>query len=106
MAGQSKKNLLWENRVELIKIRKHFQVTIPQNLRKLIRLAEGDLVEAEVKDGTLVIRPVKVVHPGQEYFYTKEWQAKEADADAEITAGRLVGPVSNIDEALNILKKS
>jgi antitoxin MazE len=92
--------------VELIKIRKNFQVTIPQNLRRLIRLAEGDLVEAEVKDGALVIRPVHVVPAGQEYFYTKEWQAKEADADADIAADRLIGPVTSIDEALKILKKS
>ena len=92
--------------MELIKIRKNFQITIPQSLRRLIHLAEGDLVEAEVKDGSLVVRPVQVVRLGQEYFYTKEWQAKEAEADADIGAGRLVGPVSSIDEALNILKKS
>ena len=38
-----------ETRVELIKIRKNFQVTIPLSLRRLIHLAEGDLVEAEVE---------------------------------------------------------
>ena len=65
--------------MELIKVRKNFQVTIPLSLRRLIHLAEGDLVEAEVKDGALVLRPVKVVHPDQEYFYTKEWQAKEPE---------------------------
>jgi antitoxin MazE len=84
--------------LELIKIRKNFQVTIPQSLRRLIRLAEGDLVEAEVKDGALVLRPVKVVHPDQEYFYTKQWQAKEAEADTDIAAGRLMGPISSITE--------
>ena len=79
--------------MELIKIRKNFQVTIPLSLRRLIRLAEGDMVEAEVKDGALVIRPVKVVPTSQEYFYTKEWQAKEAETDAGIANGKLVGPV-------------
>jgi AbrB family looped-hinge helix DNA binding protein len=83
--------------VELIKIRKNFQVTIPQSLRRLIHLAEGDLVEAEVKDGALVIRPVQVVPAGQESSHTKEWQVKEADTD--IAADRLIGPVSSLTEA-------
>ena len=69
--------------MELIKVRKNFQVTIPLSLRRLIHLAEGDLVEAEVKDGTLVLRPVKVVHPDKEYFYTKKWQAKEPDTEKD-----------------------
>ena len=85
-----------EKGVELIKIRKNFQVTIPLSLRRLIRLAEGDLVEAEVKDGALVLRPVKVVHPDQEYFHTRVWQAKEAEADTEIGTVRKIGPVSSI----------
>jgi AbrB family looped-hinge helix DNA binding protein len=84
--------------VELIKVRKNFQVTIPQSLRRLIRLAEGDLVEAEVKDGALVIRPVQVVPAGQEYFHTREWQVKEAEADADIAAGRLIEPGSSLTE--------
>lgn len=82
--------------MELIKIRKNFQVTIPLSLRRLIRLAEGDMVEAEVKDGALVIRPVKVVPTSQEYFYTKEWQAKEAETDAGVAKGKLAGPVNSL----------
>jgi antitoxin MazE len=62
------------------------------------QLAAG--VAHEVKDGALVLRPVKVVPPDQEYFSTKEWRTKEAEADAEIDAGRLVGPVSSIDEVM------
>jgi AbrB family looped-hinge helix DNA binding protein len=44
--------------MELLKIKKNYQVTIPQSLRKQINLAEGDYVEAEVENGNLVIRPV------------------------------------------------
>jgi AbrB family looped-hinge helix DNA binding protein len=89
--------------MELIKIRKNFQVTIPQSLRRLIHLAEGDLVEAEVKNGALVIRPVKVVHTVQEYYYTKEWQAKEAGNDADIAAGKIIGPIISINEGKALL---
>jgi AbrB family looped-hinge helix DNA binding protein len=92
--------------MELVKVKKNYQITIPQGLRRLIRLAVGEYVEMDVQDGMLVIRPVKVVHPDLEYFFTKEWQQKEYEADRDIAEGRLAGPFENADEALKALKTS
>lgn len=92
--------------MELVKVKKNYQITIPQALRRLVRLAVGDYVEIEVQEDTLVIRPVKVVHPDQEYFFTKEWQQKEREADRDIAEGRVAGPFENTDEALTALKTS
>jgi len=92
--------------MELLKIRRNFQITIPQDLRKQINLEVGDYVEADVQNGALVIRPVKVVASDQEYFFTKEWQEKEAEADRDIAEGNLAGPVDNVKDALRVLKTS
>jgi len=92
--------------VELVKVKKNYQITIPQALRKKIRLAVGDYVEIELQEGALVIRPVKVVHPDQEYFFTPEWQEKESEADRDIAEGRSAGPFENVEEALKALKSS
>ncbi|MFZ5452013.1 MAG: AbrB/MazE/SpoVT family DNA-binding domain-containing protein [Thermodesulfobacteriota bacterium] len=92
--------------MELVKVKKNYQITIPHRLRKFFRLAIGDYVEIELKDESLVIRPVKVVHPHQEYFFTKEWQEKEAEADRDIAAGRVVGPFENSKDALKALKNA
>ncbi len=62
--------------MELLKVKRNFQITIPLNFRRMIRLAEGDYVEMDIQDGALMIRPVKVIPPDQEYFFTKEWQEK------------------------------
>jgi AbrB family looped-hinge helix DNA binding protein len=86
-----------ESEMELVKVKRNYQITIPQNLRRLIRLSVGDYVEVNIQDDTLVIRPVKVIHPDQEYFFTKEWQEKEAEADREIAEGKVVGPFKNLD---------
>ena len=83
--------------MELVKVKRNYQITIPQNLRKIIRLTVGDYVEVDIQDDTLVIRPVKVIHPDQEYFFTKEWQEKEAEADRDIAEGKVVGPFKNLD---------
>lgn len=92
--------------MELVKVKKNYQITIPQALRKMMRLAEGDYLEIDVQEGALVIRPVKVVHPDQEYFFTKEWQQKEDEADRDIAEDRVAGPFENTDEALKALKTS
>jgi len=92
--------------MELVKVKKNYQITIPQALRRLMRLAEGDYLEMDVQEGTLVIRPVKMVHPDQEYFFTKEWQQKEDEADRDVAEGRVAGPFEDNDEALKALKTS
>jgi AbrB family looped-hinge helix DNA binding protein len=92
--------------MELVKVKRNYQITIPQGLRKFFRLAVGDYVEVDVQDGTLVIRPVKVVHPDQEYFFTKEWQEKEAEADRDLAAGKVSGPFDNVQDALEALKNT
>ena len=90
--------------MELVKVKRNYQITIPQNLRKLIRLAEGDYVAMEIKDGDLVLKPVKVIHPDQEYFFTKEWQEKEAAADQDLAQSKVVGPFEKVKDALKALK--
>jgi AbrB family looped-hinge helix DNA binding protein len=92
--------------MELIKVRRNFQVTIPHELRRKLKLAVGDYVEAEVEDDKIVIRPVKLVHPGQEYFYSKEWQEKEAEADRDIASGDVLGPFDSAKTAIKALKKA
>jgi AbrB family looped-hinge helix DNA binding protein len=93
-----------ESQMELVKVKRNYQITIPQNLRRIIRLTVGDYVEVDIQDDTLVIRPVKVVHPDQEYFFTKEWQEKEAEAEKDIVEGKVVGPFENAQDALKALK--
>jgi AbrB family looped-hinge helix DNA binding protein len=93
-----------EPEMALMKIRKNYQITIPRNLRNKFNLAEGDYVEMETRNGTIVLKPVKVIQPDQEYFYTNEWQKKEAEVDEEIRRGDVVGPFDNAKDALKALK--
>ena len=95
-----------ECEMELVKVKRNYQITIPQNLRRLIRLSVGDYVEVDIQGDALVIRPVKVIHPDQEYFFTKEWQEKEAEADRDLVEGKVAGPFENALDALKALKNN
>ena len=90
--------------MELMKIRKNYQITIPRNLRNKFNLSEGDYVEMDTRNEFIVLRPVKVIQPDQEYFFTKEWQKKEAEADEDIRKGDVFGPFDNAADAVKALK--
>ena len=92
--------------MSLIKVKNNFQITIPHILRKKLNLAVGDYMEIENQDGDIIFKPVKVIHPDTEYFYTKEWQKGEAQADADIVKGDVIGPFDNIKDSVKALKKA
>jgi len=70
-------------------IRDKGQLTIPDEIRKAARLKPGDPVEIELVDGVLVLTPKKLIDASQAWFWTAEWQAGEAEASADIAAGRV-----------------
>jgi AbrB family looped-hinge helix DNA binding protein len=88
----------------LIKVKQNYQITLPSSLRKYLNIAVGDYMEMERQDGELVLKPVKVVHPEQAYFYSKEWQKGEAEADKDIAKGDVLGPFDNLTDGLDALK--
>jgi AbrB family looped-hinge helix DNA binding protein len=68
-------------------IRRKGIITIPEAIRAELGLREGDHLVATVEDGRLVLIPASVIPDDQAWFWTPEWQAKEAEADQEIAEG-------------------
>lgn len=46
-----------DNPVPLIKLKQKGQLTLPAEIRRALKLGQGDLLEAEVEDGQIVLRP-------------------------------------------------
>ena len=89
--------------MDLIKVKRHYQLTLPAELRKKFNITEGDYMRVEDRGEGILIKPVKVIEPDQEYFFTREWQEGEAEADADITAGRVAGPFESAEELIKDL---
>ena len=70
-------------------IRRNFQITLPAAIRKGLGLKIGDIVETTVKEGRIILTPKKTIDRQQAWFWTKEWQQAEQEADADIRAGRV-----------------
>jgi AbrB family looped-hinge helix DNA binding protein len=90
----------------LIRVKQNYQITLPNSVRKDLNIAVGDYMEIDGQGDMLVLRPVKVVHKDQAYFYSKEWQEGEAEADTDIVKGDLLGPFEDIAEGLAALKSA
>ena len=66
-----------------------FQISLPKVLRERLGLKAGDHLVVEEREGNLVLIPAATVPKGQLYFWSRRWQAGEAQAEDDIRGGRL-----------------
>lgn len=90
--------------MEMLQIRKKFQITLPLSIREQLGLEEGDYIAVEARDDEIVLRPKKLIDKSQAWFWSKAWQAAEREAEADIQAGR-VHEFPNAEEALSFLHR-
>ncbi|MHB8460586.1 MAG: AbrB/MazE/SpoVT family DNA-binding domain-containing protein [Candidatus Limnocylindrales bacterium] len=87
----------------LARVRPKGQITIPEEVRRALRLEEGDLVEVAIEDGSIVLRPKRLIEASQAWFWTDAWQAGEREASADIDVGSVTRYESG-DELLRSLE--
>lgn len=77
---------------QYVSLQKRGVVTLPADVRERLHLDEpgAQLEIIEDDDGRLEIRGVLPVSADQRWFWTDRWQRMEREADADITAGRVV----------------
>ncbi|MGD1096670.1 MAG: AbrB/MazE/SpoVT family DNA-binding domain-containing protein [Bryobacteraceae bacterium] len=96
----------------LVKVHRKGQMTLPSRLRAAIGVAEGDLVEASVQHGKIVLTPKLVIDrskfPNADDDYTPAQRriidARLANSDQDIQRGRTYGPFSAADEMIASLE--
>ena len=70
-------------------VREHYQITLPIEIRKELPIEIGDPVEIRVdKNGEVVIRLLKTIDASQTWFWTKEHQVAEKEAEKELLKGK------------------
>jgi AbrB family looped-hinge helix DNA binding protein len=81
------------------------QITIPKEAFDKLHLEVGDFLEVDVAEEGLLLIPKKLISKDQIWFWTKEWQQKEKEADEAIARGELSGPFKKSDELIRHLRK-
>lgn len=96
----------------LVRIHRKGQMTLPSRLRSAIGIAEGDLVEATVKSGKIVLTPKLVVDrskfPNADDEYTPTQRrlvnARLAESEEDLERGRTEGPFNSAAEMIAHMK--
>jgi antitoxin MazE len=88
-----------------IKITSNGAITLPAQFRKALGLKSGDFVNAELKDHLVLLKPAKIIDAEDAWFYTKEWQKGEAEADKDIADCKLSGSFASAKEFIRDLEK-
>jgi antitoxin MazE len=87
----------------ITKIGPKHQVTIPQEIFTRLRLEVGDYLDVQTTGQGILMIPKKLIPKDQEWFYSKEWQKKEREADAAIARGEVSGPFETVEAVMEHL---
>jgi len=76
---------------QLVKVTRGGQVTIPAEMRQRMGIEIGDYVEIRHEEGHLVLIPKQLIDKDQTWFWSKEWQDAEREAEDDLHTGRVEG---------------
>lgn len=79
----------YDSRMARMTLRAKGQLTLPEEIREAARLEEGDLLDAELTEEGILLRPQKIIDATQAWYWTPAWQAGEREAEADLAAGRV-----------------
>lgn len=88
----------------VLQVRHNFQITLPAAIRKRLHLQVGDILETTIKDDKIIIVPKKAIDARQAWFWTKEWQEAEKEAEQNIRTGR-VKKFKSVEDLIKDLDK-
>ncbi|GAB6274731.1 MAG: hypothetical protein STSR0004_15960 [Peptococcaceae bacterium] len=71
-------------------------------LKEHMPLCDGDIFQVQIEDNKIILVPMKIIPAEQAWFWTKEWQKGEKEAEEDINAGR-VKLFNDVDELVKDL---
>jgi len=84
----------------VVKILRHGQITLPKEIRKILRVEEGDLLEVGLEDARVFLQPKVLVDKQTVLSEAGEIKIKEA---LEALKKKEVKEFDNVDDLINEL---
>jgi len=83
----------------LRKLGKSNQVAIPKEIVVSLGLKKDDYLDVYIEGHRIVMEPKILVPKDQAYFFTREWQKEEIEAESDIREGRVTN-TKGLDELI------
>ena len=99
------KEICLEDLMPITRISPKHQITTPKEAFEKLQLEVGDFLEVDVMEEGLLLVPKKLISKDQVWFWTKEWQQKEKEADEAIAKGEVSPPFKKADDLIRHLRK-
>ena len=84
----------------VVRVIRHGQITLPKEFREALGVKEGDLLEAEMKENQMVLKPKILIDkiPESEYELSEQGEVKVRAALEDYKKGRVDGPFRSVKE--------
>jgi AbrB family looped-hinge helix DNA binding protein len=89
----------------IMKISSQGQIRIPKKIMASLGIEKGDYLAIHIENDEILLKPRKLIDPSQGWYWTKEWQKKEAEADKEIEQDKLSPEFKNAKKGIKWLKE-
>lgn len=86
-----------------IAVQRRNLISLPREIREKLNIREGDILEARVQDGKIIMEPCRLVPSSQAYFWSKQTQKDLREAGQDVTADQ-VREFANVEEYLKGLE--
>lgn len=90
--------------MNLIKILRGGQITMPKKIRDAFSIKEGDVFELLLEKDGILLKPKKIID--KESVLSKKGEILLTNALDKLNRGETVGAFSDINDALNALKNA
>lgn len=84
----------------MIKVVRNGQITLPKEFRDILGVKEGDILEAELENNHLVLKPKTLIDkiPESEFELSEQGKTKVREALEDYKQGRIKGPFRSVKE--------
>ncbi len=78
---------------------------IPKEIMERLNISSGDYLDFELREGAVVVKAKKLIDADQAWFWERQWQEAEREAEEDIREGRLSGVFGSAEEGIEHLRK-
>jgi len=90
--------------MSLVQVREKAQITIPNKIRKILRIKEGDYLEAEVESNKIILIPKILIDKTEAVTLSKKGEEMLKEALEDVKKGR-IKRFKNVEKLIDDLHK-
>ena len=88
-----------------VKISPGGQVRIPKEIMEKLNVSTGDYLDFSLKEENVLVKAKKLIDADQVWFWEKEWQDTERNAEKDIKEGNLSRVFTTAEDGISYLRK-